>query len=98
MSKSTVIYAIVCACLVWCVMDSPAFAVTVETLKEPIKDFKKELFGGWMGLLKIGAPVAGLALSLFRFSPGPLAMGVGVGVGIVFFDKYLGDGATGALI
>lgn len=98
MKISTVIYAIFCACLVWCVVDSPAFAVTIDTLKEPIKDFKSEIFGGWLGAVKIAAFAGGLVMSVARFTFAPAVTGIVATAGIHFFDKYLGDGATGALI
>lgn len=98
MRKSTVIYAIFCACLVWCVVCDPAFAVTVENLKEPIKALKKEIFGGWMFVLKIIILAVGVAFSAHHSSLGPLGIAVGIVLGIIFFDSYLGDGATGALV
>lgn len=83
--------------LVMCLAD-PVFAVTVQSLVEPTKDFKKEIFGGWLGVVKVGAFAGGLVMSVFRFTVAPVLTGIGVTTGIVLFDKYLGDGSAGALI
>lgn len=76
----------------------PAFAVTVEALKEPMKNLKDDMFGGWMMAAKIGACVVGVVMSVARSSLTPFGLGIGTLAGITFMDKYLGDGATGALI
>jgi hypothetical protein len=76
----------------------PSFAVTVEALKEPIKQLKTEIFEGWMMAVKIGAAASGIVMSAFRGSFAPFGIGAGLSMGIHVYDKYLGDGATGALI
>ncbi len=76
----------------------PSFAVTVDALQEPIRQLKQEIFGGWMMAVKIGAAAAGIVLSAFRGSFAPFGIGAGLSMGIHLYDKYLGDGAAGALI
>lgn len=76
----------------------PAFAVTIEKLQEPIKELKKEIFGGWMMAVKIISAAVGLIISIFRLSLMPFGIGAGLSVGIHFIDKWLGTGADGALI
>lgn len=79
-------------------MTEPAFAVTIEKLQEPIKELKKELFGGWMIAVKIISAAVGLIISIFRLNLMPFGIGAGLSVGIHFIDKWLGNGADGALI
>lgn len=98
MNKSTTLCIVFGVALITCVVCSPAFAVTIDTLKEPIKDFKSEIFGGWLGAVKIAAFAGGLVMSVARFTFAPAVTGIVATAGIHFFDKYLGDGATGALI
>lgn len=76
----------------------PAFAVTIEKLQDPIKELKKEIFGGWMIAVKIISAAVGLIISIFRLSLMPFGIGAGLSVGIHFIDKWLGNGADGALI
>lgn len=76
----------------------PSFAVTVNELQEPIRQLKTEIFSGWMMAVKIGAAAAGIVLSAFRGSLAPFGIGAGLSIGIHLYDKYLGDGAVGALI
>lgn len=75
-----------------------AWAVTVATLTNPIRELKTQIFGGWMIAIKIVAAAIGLIFSLVRGSLAPAGLGVGLAIGIHFFDKWLGDGAAGALI
>lgn len=79
-------------------LTEPAFAVTIEKLQDPIKELKKELFGGWMIAVKIISAAVGLIISIFRLSLMPFGLGAGLSVGIHFIDKWLGTGADGALI
>ena len=86
------------AFFVICLFTDPTWAVTVEKLQEPIKDLKKEIFGGWMVALQICAAAMGILLSIFRGSLAPFGIGGGITMGIHFLDKYLGDGSSGAFI
>jgi len=76
----------------------PTWAVTIESLQEPIKNLKTEIFSGWMMVVKICAATAGIVLSAFRGSLAPFGIGARLSAGIHLYDKYLGDGAAGALI
>lgn len=76
----------------------PTLAVTVESLQEPIRSLKTEIFSGWMMVVKICAATAGIVLSAFRGSLAPFGIGAGLSAGIHLYDRYLGDGAAGALI
>ncbi len=87
-----------CAFLFILFSTDAAFAVEIDKLKDPIKDLKKEIFGGWMMVVKIGAAATGIILSAFRGSLAPFGIGAGIGAGTHFLDKWLGDGAAGALI
>lgn len=91
-------YLILALGVVYGLMTEPAFAVTVDSLKEPIKELKKEIFGGWMMAAKIISAAAGLIFSIFRLNLLPFGIGAGISVGIHFIDKWLGEGADGALI
>ena len=84
-------------CLIGIVSD-PAFAVTIDKLQDPIKDLKKDIFGGWMMAVKICAAAAGIVMSAFRGSLAPFGIGAGLSMGIHLYDQYLGTGADGALI
>ena len=86
---------VVCTSVLWC-LGSIAFGVDVDALKEPVKDLKETIFGGWMWVPKIGAAVGGCLLAVYNQSIMPLATGAGVGLGIHFYDLYLK--AEGALI
>lgn len=77
---------------------NPACAVMIDSLQEPIKALKTEIFGGWMMVVKICAATSGIVLSAFRGSLAPFGIGAGLSAGIHLYDKYLGDGAAGALI
>ncbi len=77
---------------------NPTWAITVTELMEPIKQLKTEIFGGWMMVVKICAATAGIVMSAFRGSLTPFGIGAGLSAGIHLYDKYLGDGAAGALI
>ena len=87
---------IIASLLLGCVFIAPTFGVTVEGLKEPVKDLKDTIFGGWMWVPKIGAAVGGCLLAVYNQSIMPLATGAGVGLGIHFYDLYIK--ADGALI
>lgn len=91
-------YLTIAFAFVYCFLTEPVFAVTVEKLQEPIKELKKELFGGWMVAVKIISAAVGLIISIFRLSLLPFGVGAGLSVGIHFIDKWLGTGADGALI
>jgi hypothetical protein len=86
---------VVCTSVLWC-LGSIAFGVDVDALKEPVKDLKETIFGGWMWVPKIGAAVGGCLLAVYNQSIMPLATGAGVGLGIHFYDLYIK--AEGALI
>jgi len=92
------IYLLIGAFLGCSLILDPSMAVTVDGLQEPIRQLKKEIFGGWMMAVKIGAAAAGIVLSAFRGSLAPFGIGAGLSMGIHLYDKYLGDGAAGALI
>jgi len=89
-------FLIITSLLLGCVFIAPTFGVTVEGLKEPVKDLKDTIFGGWMWVPKIGAAVGGCLLAVYNQSIMPLATGAGVGLGIHFYDLYIK--ADGALI
>lgn len=91
-------YLTIAFAFVFFLVTEPAFAVTIEKLQEPIKELKKELFGGWMIAVKIISAAVGLIISIFRLSLLPFGIGAGLSVGIHFIDKWLGTGADGALI
>jgi len=80
-----------------CLTD-PVFAVTVAKLQDPIKELKQELFGGWMNVVKVCSAAVGVIFSAVRFSLLPATIGAGISASIIFFDKWLGTGADGALI
>ncbi len=84
--------------LIVCVTTAPAFGVTVEDLRAPIKDLKDTIFGGWMWIAKIGAAVGGCVMAVYQRDIIPLATGAAVGLGIHFYDGYFGDASAGALI
>lgn len=91
-------YLILAFGFIYCFVTEPAFAVTIEKLQDPIKELKKEIFGGWMIAVKIISAAVGLIISIFRLSLMPFGIGAGLSVGIHFIDKWLGNGADGALI
>lgn len=82
--------------LISCVLVSPTFGVSVESLKEPVKNLKETIFNGWMWVPKIGAAVGGCLMAVYNQSIMPMATGAGVGLGIHFYDLYIK--ADGALI
>ena len=91
-------FAMLVIFLLFLIATDPTWAVLVEGLAEPIKELKKEIFGGWMMVVKICAATAGIVMSAFRGSLTPFGIGAGLSAGIHLYDKYLGDGAAGALI
>lgn len=91
-------YLTIAFAFAFCFVTEPVFAVTIAKLQEPIKELKKELFGGWMMAVKIISAAVGLIISIFRLNLMPFGIGAGLSVGIHFIDKWLGDGADGALI
>ena len=84
--------------LITVVMISPSFGVTVDALKEPIKNLKMNIFGGWMMPVQIVGMAASIVFAYMKQSLVPVGMGVGGVVSLNFFDGYLGDGAAGAVI
>lgn len=72
-------------------------AITVDSLKAPIVELKKEMFDGWMFVAKIAACVAGVGFTIAKQSLAPFGVGGAVGAGIHFWDKWLGDG-SGAIV
>ena len=69
-----------------------SYAITVDSLKEPMKGLKSEMFDGWMFGAKIVACVAGVGFTIFKQSLAPFGIGAGVGAGIHFWDKWIGNG------
>lgn len=76
---------------------NPAEAITVDSLKAPMQDLKKEMFDGWMWGAKAIAGVVGAGFAMAKQSLAPFGIGIGTAAGIHFWDKYIGDG-SGALI
>ena len=75
---------------------SDVYAITVDTLRAPMQDLKKEVFS-WMFAVKIASAAVGGVFALAKQSLTPFGVGGGIAAGIHFFDKWIGDGA-GALI
>lgn len=75
------------------VLSTQAFGISVESLKAPMQELKKEAFS-WMFAVKVAAGVVGAAFSVARQSVTPFGIGAGVVAGIHFFDKYIGDGSS----
>lgn len=71
-----------------------AEAVTVESLKAPIQDLRKEVFGGWMFVVKMISIVFGAIMVIVKQSIVPFGIGAGGAAGIHFGDKWLGDGSA----
>ncbi len=76
----------------------PSLAMTVETLKAPLEEVRKEIFGTWMMAVKVGAGVSSIAMSVARGSLIPLGIGVGLSSGIYLYEKFLEKDISGALI
>ena len=74
-------------------LSTNAFGISVDELKAPMQDLKKEAFS-WMFAVKVAAGVMGAAFSVARQSITPFGIGAGVVAGIHFFDKYIGDGSA----
>ena len=91
-------FAVLLTFLLFSFFSNSSWAVTVTELLEPIKQLKEEIFGGWMMVVKICAATAGIVMSAFRGSLTPFGIGAGLSAGIHLYDKYLTDGASGALI
>lgn len=89
---------IVSGLVITTVMISPSFGVTLEALKTPIKTLKENVFNGWMIPVEIMGLACACGLSFAKQSLIPLGIGVGSVIGINFFDGFLGDGASGAII
>jgi hypothetical protein len=85
---------IVLGILIVCVMTAPTFGITVKELRDPIKNLRDDLFGGWMWVAKIGAAVGGCVMAVYQRDVVPLATGAAVGLGIHFYDAYFKDSAT----
>ncbi|MBP9752192.1 MAG: hypothetical protein KBD31_00050 [Proteobacteria bacterium] len=75
------------------VLSTKAFGISVDSLKAPMQELKKEAFS-WMFAVKVAAGVVGAAFSVARQSVTPFGIGAGVVAGIHFFDKYIGDGSS----
>lgn len=75
------------------IISAQAFGISVDSLKSPMQDLKKEAFS-WMFAVKVAAGVMGAALSVARQSVTPFGIGAGVVAGIHFFDKFIGDGSS----
>jgi len=71
-------------------------ALSIEALKVPMGDLKKEVFS-WMFAVKIAAVAVGGAFAVVKQSVVPFGVGAGITAGIHFFDKFIGD-ASGVLI
>lgn len=69
------------------------YAVNVDSLKEPMKNLKTEVFG-WLFAIKVAAAAVGGAFALAQQSLTPFGVGAGIAAGIHFFDKYIGDGSS----
>jgi hypothetical protein len=71
------------------------FAVTTDSLRDPISKFKTEAFD-WGMMIKIISVVAGSAVAAVTSSIKPLGGGVAVAAGLSFFENYIN--VTSALI
>ncbi|WP_010303943.1 hypothetical protein [Candidatus Odyssella thessalonicensis] len=74
-----------------------ADAITVQSLKAPIQELKKEIFGGWMFVVQIISAVGGIVISVIAQSLKPLGWGGATAVTAHFYDKYIGDGKSGLI-
>ncbi len=68
-------------------------AIPLETLREPMKKMKKEVWS-YMYVIKVAATVVGGVFSVLQQSLLPLGVGAGITAGITFFDEVVGDGST----
>ena len=68
-------------------------AVPLDTLREPMKAMKKEVWS-YMFAIKVGAAIVGAIGSAIQSSLTPLGIGAGITAGIHFFDGVIGDGAA----
>lgn len=96
-NQRNIIFCLLLVAFLLLLVDS-SWAVTIEGLKAPIIELKKEIFGGWMQVVKICAATSGIIMSAFRGSLTPFGIGAGLSAGIHLYDSYLGTGAAGALI
>ena len=98
-SKDRLKVIVLCSCFLGStLLLEPGLAMTVDTLKAPLEEVRKELFGTWMMAVKVGSGVSGIVFSVARGSLIPLGMGVGLSAGIHLYDKYLEKSINGALI
>ena len=72
---------------------SDAHAISVDSLRAPMQDLKKEVFS-WMFAVKIASAAVGGAFALAKQSLTPFGVGAGIAAGIHFFDKWIGDGSA----
>ena len=72
---------------------SDGHAISVESIKAPMQDLKKEVFS-WMFAVKIASAAVGGAFALAKQSLTPFGVGAGIAAGIHFFDKWIGDGSA----
>lgn len=77
-------------------VSTEVYGISVDALKVPMGDLKKEVFG-WMFGVKVMAVAVGGAFALAKQSLMPFGVGAGITAGIHFFDKFIGD-ASAALI
>ena len=68
-------------------------AIPLESLREPMKAMKKEVWS-YMFVIKVAATVVGGIFSVVQGSLTPLGVGAGITAGITFFDGVVGDGST----
>ena len=68
-------------------------AIPLDTLREPMKAMKKEVWS-YMYVIKVAATVVGGIFSVVQQSLTPLGIGAGITAGITFFDGVVGDGST----
>ena len=98
-SKNRLKVIVLCGCFLGStLLLDPSLAMTVDTLKAPLEEVRKELFGTWMMAVKVGAGVSGIVFSVARGSLIPLGIGVGLSAGIYLYDKYLEKDISTALI
>jgi hypothetical protein len=72
-------------------------AVPLESLREPMKAMKNEIWS-YMFAIKIGAAVMGCIMSVLNSSLTPLGLGIGISAAIQFFDSIIVNDAAAALV
>jgi hypothetical protein len=68
-------------------------AVPLDTLREPMKAMKKEVWS-YMYVVKVAAALVGGVMSVVQQNLMPMGVGGGIAAGIHFFDEVIGDGAA----